>query len=128
MAFAFVILAGFPPSSEAGACPDGDTDTICDIDDNCLTLANTAQIDSNLDGYGNRCDPDMDDTTAVGNGDLGLLKQTFGFMLGDAGYNPDGDFDATNAIGNGDLGILKQFFGLPPGPSGKSCAGSIPCP
>jgi hypothetical protein len=130
MAFAFVILTAFPPSSEAGACPDQDSDTVCDPDDNCLTLANTSQTDSNTDGYGNRCDPDMDNNSAIGASDYSLFKQTFTKMTGDVGFNPDADFDepVNGAVGASDYSIFKQFFTGVPGPSGKSCAGSIPCP
>jgi hypothetical protein len=118
LALAFLLVAGFPPSSEAGACPDADGDSFCDLGDNCLVLANASQTDSNGDGFGNRCDPDLDNSGAVGNADLGLLKQSFGLVLGQPGYNPDADLDEppNNAVGNSDLGILKQFFGLPPGP------------
>ena len=130
LALAFLLVAGFPPSSGAGSCPDADSDTVCDVDDNCLTHPNVSQTDSNTDGYGNRCDPDMTNSLAVGNGDKGLFLQSFGFAFPAPGYNPDADFDEppNNAAGNGDKGILLQFFGLPPGPSGKSCAGSPPCP
>ncbi|MDH3212784.1 MAG: hypothetical protein OEM05_09895 [Myxococcales bacterium] len=128
LALAFLLVAGFPPSSEAGACPDADSDTICDPDDNCLNKVNTSQTDSNTDGYGNVCDPDSTNDLSVTAADLGRLKQTFGLSLGAPLYNPDHDHNGDNSVSAADLGVLKQFFGLAPGPSGKSCAGSIPCP
>ena len=130
MALAFLLVAGFPPSSEAGACPDVDSDTICDPDDNCLTHPNLSQNDSNSDGYGNRCDPDLNNVLVVGNADKGLLLSSFGFSAPNPSFNPDADHSEPpdNAVGNPDKGTLLQFFGLPPGPSGKGCAGSIPCP
>ena len=48
MGFAFLVLAGMPPASEAGPCPSTlDSDTIGDCVDNCTTVSNDAQIDTN---------------------------------------------------------------------------------
>ena len=40
---------------------DGDDDGILDDDDNCPTVSNTDQIDTDYDGKGNDCDSDDDD-------------------------------------------------------------------
>src|SRR5262249_10311977 len=39
-------------------CADADGDSVCDTEDNCLGRANSDQLDTNQDGYGNACDPD----------------------------------------------------------------------
>ena len=40
--------------------PDGDSDGVPDATDNCLTAANTDQVDTESDGDGNACDDDDD--------------------------------------------------------------------
>jgi subtilisin family serine protease len=49
--------------SEAGpinGCPDGDGDGVADWDDNCPTVPNANQLDSDGDGFGNACDSNRD--------------------------------------------------------------------
>ena len=135
MAFAFLVLAGMPPASDAGPCPSTlevaagqPDDGIGDCVDNCTTRDNAAQIDSNGDGYGNVCDADFNDDGVVGLPDLGLMKKVFGFSAPGPPYDPDMDMNSDGAIGLPDLGLLKKGFGLPVGPSGLGCAGSPPCP
>ena len=55
------ILFGFPPSFTV--ILDGDTDGIDDDVDNCPSIANTDQLDTDTDGLGNVCDltPNGDD-------------------------------------------------------------------
>jgi hypothetical protein len=123
MALAFLVVAGLPSMSGAGACPDQDSDTICDPDDNCLTLVNTSQNDVDSDGYGNACDADWDENGAVGGSDLGLWKVHFTH----ANLDPtdaiiDCSEPANQTVGGGELGCWKSTFTQSPGPSGKACA------
>ena len=128
MAFAFLVLAGMPPASDAGPCPSTlDSDGVGDCIDNCATADNVLQIDSNSDGYGNMCDADVVNTPfVVGGEDLGALKKSF--LLAVPPANPDLDFDGDCIIGASDLGILRKSLLGPPGPSGLACAGAVPCP
>ncbi len=129
MAFAFLILAGMPPASDAGPCPNTlDTDAIGDCVDNCSIKDNGDQLDTNSDGYGNACDPDFDQNNVVNLADRGILLSVNALSEGDPGYNPDVDMDGNGNIGLGDRGILLSFNGLPQGPSGRACAGTIACP
>ncbi|MFK8014177.1 MAG: thrombospondin type 3 repeat-containing protein [Gammaproteobacteria bacterium] len=89
---------------------DTDGDGVDDSVDNCSTVANPAQIDSNGDGFGNRCDADLNNDLIVNVADLGLLRAVF--FTADA----DADFNGDNVVNVSDLGILRSAFFQPPGP------------
>jgi hypothetical protein len=95
-----------------GRAPDTDEDGIADRLDNCTLIANVDQRDTNGDGYGNACDPDLNNDNFVNFSDLGILKSVF-FTT-----DPDADFNGDSAVNFVDLGTMKAFFFLPPGPSG----------
>lgn len=112
---------------------DGESDGRGDVCDNCQKTKNGPsapdaggfiQRDTNLDGYGNMCDPDYNNDGIVDNADLAI----FNAALLSPTYTPDVDADGDNAIGRSDYRILKRHFGGGPGPSGLSCAGTVPCP
>jgi hypothetical protein len=85
-------------------------------------VANENQRDTNADGYGNVCDPDLNGDGVVNAQDLARLKQLFFRADPDADLNGDG---VVNAV---DLTRLKATFFKAPGRSGLACAGTIPCP
>ncbi|MBW2421610.1 MAG: trypsin-like peptidase domain-containing protein [Deltaproteobacteria bacterium] len=107
---------------------DIDGDGICDDADNCAILPNPNQIDSNQDGYGNLCDPDVNNDGAVGIPDFNIFRSLFGQQCGSPSYDPDVDLDSDCAIGIPDFNVFRSFFGGSPGPSGYGCAGTVPCP
>ena len=131
MGFAFLVLAGMPPASDAQPCPStmevaaGEPDDgIGDCVDNCQERWNVAQIDSNGDGYGNYCDADFDGDLGVGLNDYGTMKKVLGFAVGpvcDAKISPipcvDVDMDSDGAIGLSDFALMKKDLAGPPGPS-----------
>jgi hypothetical protein len=77
-------------------------------------VANADQRDSNGDGCGNVCDPDLDNNGITNFNDLALLKAAF------FGDDPDADLDGDGRVDFADLGIMKSLFFLPPGPSGRA--------
>lgn len=53
---------------ETGTCNDADKDKVCDESDNCPNVADTYQSDTDEDGIGDVCDPDVDND-GISNGD-----------------------------------------------------------
>jgi len=117
--------AAAPPAAAA----DTDSDGVDDSSDNCILVFNPAQRDTNGDGHGNFCDPDLDNDCIVtvgaecANGfpspeceasgtDAAAMIPVF-FLAGDF----DEDLNGDNIVNFLDLDILFDFDGLPPGPS-----------
>ena len=108
--------------------PDQDVDGVGDPEDNCLTVANADQHDTNLDGYGNICDGDFDDDEAVTGVDFTAFKLSYLKGEGEPGYDEDIDLDGDSAVTANDFSEFREMYLGPPGPSGLGCAGSPPCP
>lgn len=79
--------------------------------DNCSSVVNVDQRDTNMDGAGNLCDADLNGDLIVNVIDLGLFRERFFTADPEADFNNDG---VVNVI---DLGLLRLGFFLPPGPS-----------
>lgn len=92
---------------------DTDHDGITDSQDNCTLVANTDQRDTDSDGFGNRCDADLDNNGIVSFNDLNLFRAYFDSP------NPDADFDNSGLVSFGDLNIFRNLFDQPPGPAGN---------
>lgn len=112
----------------ASAQADFDDDAVADVEDDCFQRFNPDQRDTDQDGYGNVCDPDLDGSGSVGIADYGEFLSSLGRNAGQPGYDPDADFDGNGAVGLSDYGELLTKFGQEPGPSGLACAGTPPCP
>ncbi len=100
---------------------DTDGDGVDDAVDNCSLVANADQVDSDGDGFGNRCDADLNNDLIVNVLDLGIFKQAFFSSDADSDFNVDG---IVNVI---DLGIMKaDFFGAPgPGAVAPTYTGDV---
>lgn len=94
---------------------DVDNDGVPDNSDNCQNAPNPDQRDTDGDGFGNGCDPDLNNDCDVNIVDLGILRTVFFSNDEEADFNADGQVNVV------DLGIMRTyFFGLPgPGRLGR---------
>ncbi|HJP39847.1 MAG TPA: hypothetical protein QF499_12085 [Gammaproteobacteria bacterium] len=90
---------------------DSDSEGLPDDQDNCTNIANSTQIDSNGDGYGNACDADLNNDGIVNFADLGVMRSVFFTDDQDADLNGDG------VVNFADVAIIKTQFLGSPGPS-----------
>jgi hypothetical protein len=128
-----------PIDGHSGAIQDADGDLVPNQFDNCSVVANgpnqtTNQVDCDLDGYGNRCDADLNQDCATTAADFGLWLGSFGSSVG-AG-SCELDFDGNGTITAADFGIFLGKFSATgpanaPGPTGLACAwcsgSGVPC-
>ncbi|MEZ4289314.1 MAG: FG-GAP-like repeat-containing protein [Myxococcota bacterium] len=114
--------------------PDIDADGVLDPFDNCLTEPNEAgqtggQLDTDADGFGNRCDADFDQSGRVDGADFGFFVSSFNQA------NALTDLDGSGSTDGADFGRFISLFNGVPGPSSLSCAaaslrvdqGDVPC-
>lgn len=99
--------------------PDTDADGVPDETDNCTEVANASQLDTDADGYGNRCDPDLDNNDIVNFVDFSLIAAAYLSIPGDPQWEPDADLNGDNVVNFGDIALFTPFFLMPPGPSGQ---------
>jgi hypothetical protein len=113
------------PEPESSPDDDRDGDGVPDEDDNCLEDPNPDQRDSNDDGLGNLCDPDVDDdgrvTTSWGEiypmdarGDL----ERIALSARNGPFDPDHDLDGDGDVDEQDLALAQLWLFRAPGPSG----------
>ncbi len=107
---------------------DQDGDGIDDPLDNCTLISNagSAHCDTDLDGYGNACDSDLNNDGIADSADYLVFSPDF--QTGqDSGVGSDINCDGV--VDSGDYPKLFEDIsgGVSPGFSGLSCAGTIPC-
>ncbi len=122
----FAMVVGFPLLAAAGPNVDTDGDGIIDPHDNCSTVSNTDQKDTDTDGYGDICDCDYDQDGLCFGTDFILFSGSFGSSV------PPGlavaDQDCDTVVFGTDFIFFSGGFGGSTGPSGLACAGTtVPC-
>lgn len=105
---------GEPISDPSQPYNDQDLDGILNDVDNCITVANVSQRDSDGDGFGNACDADLDNDCAIECSDLEALRAQF-HQSGDLAA----DLNDDRVVDFSDLGLLRQAFFSMPGPSAQ---------
>jgi len=128
---AALLAFGLSFGTFAGVSPDTDSDGVPDAFDNCTNVPNgpllgtaacIGQDDNDNDGYGNPCDPDLNNDNGVGLDDAAIGLDRMGNGAGDIA-----DLNCDGGVGLDDVARVLDKQGTLPGPSGLSCAGSIPC-
>jgi len=99
--------------------PDPDGDGLLSTVDNCTDVANTAQCDSDGDGYGNRCDADFNNNIATNAQDTTVFRTQLGKPSAAPFFNA-ADFNCNGAVNAQDTTIMRGLLGKPPGPSGQN--------
>ncbi|KPJ99609.1 MAG: hypothetical protein AMK71_09465 [Nitrospira bacterium SG8_35_4] len=108
----YLNYAGFWHTVSAGPSGlDSDGDGIPDSIDNCDNTQNPGQQDTDGDGYGNRCDCDLDNDGVVGFNDYNLFGGAWGSSSSSANWNPDADFDSDGVVGFNDYNIFGTWWG-----------------
>ncbi|MBL8202230.1 MAG: thrombospondin type 3 repeat-containing protein [Chromatiales bacterium] len=105
---------------------DTDSDGVVDALDNCRLLANANQADSNNDGFGNRCDGDLNNNGSTNAQDTALFRQQLGQPSVAPTYNA-ADINTNGSVNAQDTALFRGLLGAGPGPSGI-CNNTFPCP
>ena len=84
---------------------DSDADGVPDFRDNCAATANADQLDTDIDGYGNVCDCDLNNDGNVGMADFMQLRGFWGTEEAVA------DFDGDGNVGMADFMTLRGRWG-----------------
>jgi len=96
---------------------DTDNDGIIDSEDNCVDVYNPDQRDTNQDGYGNICDPDLDNDGDVTSDDGDIVEAAYGLTPESPEWDSDTDLNGDDIIDMSDVIIWSDMYGDPPGPS-----------
>ncbi|MFK8030013.1 MAG: thrombospondin type 3 repeat-containing protein [Gammaproteobacteria bacterium] len=89
---------------------DNDGDGVNDSADNCFLVANSDQVDTDNDGYGNACDADFNNDCVVNFIDIGAFADEF------LGTNALFDLNGDGAVNFLDYTTLTNQFLQTPGP------------
>ncbi|MDH4023153.1 MAG: thrombospondin type 3 repeat-containing protein, partial [Gammaproteobacteria bacterium] len=96
---------------------DADADSVYDGQDNCINVANLAQVDSDNDGFGNHCDGDLNNNGFTNAFDAPLFRAQLGQPSVAPTYNI-ADLNANGTVNAFDTPLFRSLLGSPPGPSG----------
>ena len=96
---------------------DADGDGVANNADNCIILANPDQADDDHDGYGNRCDGDLNNDLKTNDADQAALVTLLGKRRNEPGFKYPYDLNHNLIIDKADLDILRSLLHKAPGPS-----------
>lgn len=81
---------------------DSDGDRVSNARDNCVSVSNPDQLDSDADGLGNACDFDYNNDGVVDGTDKQLLEKAFGTEETKPGFNSVFDADDDGVVAGSD--------------------------
>jgi len=117
--FVYEMADGTPASDTATVTvnigPDTDGDGIPDSADNCRLVPNASQCDSDGDGFGNRCDGDLNNNGSTNAFDTPLFRAQLGQPSVAPTYNV-ADLNCNGSVNAFDTPIFRSLLGSPPGP------------
>jgi len=104
---------------------DLDEDGVINSFDNCTSVANADQRDTDNDGCGNICDPDINNDGVVGIFDFATVRLAFN---NNCTTCPDEDLNGDGTVGIFDFATTRLFFNnnQAAGPSGQSADCVLP--
>lgn len=92
---------------------DVDNDQISNYLDNCYSVKNNAQLDTDEDGIGNRCDADYNNDGVVTNSDYTVFVAQLGTSNVEMDFDGNGTVDALDDI------IFQSYLDKAPGPGAR---------
>ncbi len=98
--------------------PDSDVDAVRDFMDNCTLDPNIDQRDTNIDGFGNICDADLNNDLITNFIDLNLMSDAFFSNPASPNWDEDADLNGDDFVNFVDLNQMSLAFFGQPGPSG----------
>ena len=101
-----------------GTVADTDQDGIADVTDNCISVANAEQLDTDGDGIGNMCDCDFNQDNFCGGPDFTLFIGCFNAATGGNPTCEAADMNGDGFVGGPDYSLFIGGFNGAPGPSG----------
>jgi hypothetical protein len=126
----FGALISFPIASFAGLAPDADSDGVPDVLDKCMNDSRNATLtcDTDVDGYGNVCDGDFNQSNTVTAADYSMFFVPALAMTTDF-QNRGTDMNCSGTVTAADYSMffVPQLSKTVPGASGLSCAGTPGC-
>jgi arylsulfate sulfotransferase len=100
-------------AANVGVMRDSDIDGVLDSADNCVWSANPDQRDTDGDGFGSVCDPDLNNDGIVNLADYSVFGSVW------QSSNANADLDGDGFVSWTDLQILIDKFLGAPGPKGS---------
>lgn len=121
LAFGFFLVAGTAVAGPTPGGADSDSDGVENAFDNCLSVSNTNQTDTDHNGCGNACTVlcNFNGDASAGTPDYILIGMNFGMAVTP---NTNGDCNGDGAVGAADILQMGMEFGMSNGPSGITSA------
>ncbi len=101
------LALGAPATIVRAEATDPDLDRVQQAVDNCPFHSNAPQRDTDKDGHGNRCDPDLDNNGVVGISDFVIASAAYGSNESDPRWNPHADIDGDGVVGAFDATFVQ---------------------